>query len=189
MIWLFALLLFAGCVNYEQNLNKTLDSLGINKTAFYECKSQSLEKCFNKDKELANYYNVRGTPTFIINDETLVGARPLSDFTKIIDRKLENPGTRPNISLNESIWWGNPNASVVIIEFSSPNCPYCKRFHRNTYPELKKRYIDTGKVLWIFKPYVLGHGADEKEKIENIYCVAKVNRTAAEPFREWVFKQ
>ena len=34
-------------------------------------------------------------------------------------------------------------------------CPHCAAFHATTYPELKKRYIDTGKVRFIFREFPL----------------------------------
>ena len=34
-------------------------------------------------------------------------------------------------------------------------CPHCAQFHETTYPELKKRYIDTGKVRFIFREFPL----------------------------------
>ena len=46
---------------------------------------------------------------------------------------------------------GDENAPVVIIEYASMTCPHCATFHATTYPELKKRYIDTGKVRFIFR--------------------------------------
>ncbi|WGF87772.1 DsbA family protein [Marinivivus vitaminiproducens] len=41
---------------------------------------------------------------------------------------------------------GDPSAPVTIIEYASLTCPHCAHFHTQTLPELKKRYIDTGKV-------------------------------------------
>jgi protein-disulfide isomerase len=50
---------------------------------------------------------------------------------------------------------GNANAPVTIIEYASMTCPHCAHFHETTYPELKKRYIDTGKVKFIFREFPL----------------------------------
>jgi len=46
---------------------------------------------------------------------------------------------------------GDPNAPVVMIEFADYGCPYCVRHHQETFPEIKARYIDTGKVFYMFK--------------------------------------
>ena len=50
---------------------------------------------------------------------------------------------------------GDPAAPVTIIEYSSMTCPHCAAFHANTLPELKKRYIDTGKVKYILREFPL----------------------------------
>jgi protein-disulfide isomerase len=50
---------------------------------------------------------------------------------------------------------GDEKAPVTIIEYASMTCPHCAAFHETTYPELKKRYIDTGKVRFIFREFPL----------------------------------
>src|ERR1700719_2714388 len=50
---------------------------------------------------------------------------------------------------------GSANAPVTIIEYASMTCPHCAHFHETTFPELKKKYIDTGKVRYIFREFPL----------------------------------
>src|SRR5207302_10879150 len=50
---------------------------------------------------------------------------------------------------------GSADAPVTIVEYASMTCPHCSHFHETTYPELKKRYIDTGKVRFIFREFPL----------------------------------
>ena len=50
---------------------------------------------------------------------------------------------------------GDDKAPVTIIEYASMTCPHCANFHATTYPELKKRYIDTGKARFIFREFPL----------------------------------
>jgi protein-disulfide isomerase len=50
---------------------------------------------------------------------------------------------------------GKDDAPVTIVEYASMTCPHCAHFHEATYPELKKRYIDTGKVRFIFREFPL----------------------------------
>jgi len=71
---------------------------------------------------------------------------------------------------------GNDKASVTVIEYASMTCPHCANFQQNTFPELKKRYIDTGKIRYIFREFPLDNlaaaasmlarcaGKDDKEK-------------------------
>lgn len=58
------------------------------------------------------------------------------------------------LTLNENdIPEGSKDAPVTIIEYSSFTCPHCSYYHRKTYPDLKKNYIDTGKVLYIMREF------------------------------------
>jgi protein-disulfide isomerase len=50
---------------------------------------------------------------------------------------------------------GSDKAPVTIIEYASMTCPHCAHFSMTTFPELKKRYIDTGKVRFIFREFPL----------------------------------
>jgi protein-disulfide isomerase len=50
---------------------------------------------------------------------------------------------------------GDAKAPVTIIEYASMTCPHCAHFSETTFPELKKRYIDTGKVRFIFREFPL----------------------------------
>ncbi|MGD2138089.1 MAG: thioredoxin domain-containing protein, partial [Gammaproteobacteria bacterium] len=44
---------------------------------------------------------------------------------------------------------GDPEAPVTVVEFTDYQCPFCLRFTENTFPALKEKYIDTGKVRWV----------------------------------------
>ena len=41
---------------------------------------------------------------------------------------------------------GSPDAPVKIVEYASFTCPHCAHFHETVWADLKKNYIDTGKV-------------------------------------------
>jgi len=50
---------------------------------------------------------------------------------------------------------GQADAPVTIVEYASMTCPHCSHFHETTYPEMKKKYIDTGKVRFVFREFPL----------------------------------
>ncbi|XYK82254.1 MAG: thioredoxin domain-containing protein [Labrenzia sp.] len=50
---------------------------------------------------------------------------------------------------------GDEAAPVTIIEYASMTCGHCANFHKRTWPDLKKDYIETGKVRFIFREFPL----------------------------------
>lgn len=50
---------------------------------------------------------------------------------------------------------GSEEAPVLIIAFSDYQCPYCRRFHEQTFPDLKREFIDTGKVRFVHRDFPL----------------------------------
>ena len=54
---------------------------------------------------------------------------------------------------------GEENAPITIIEYASMSCSHCANFHNDTLEELKKEFIDTGKVKFIFRDFPLNYPA------------------------------
>lgn len=48
---------------------------------------------------------------------------------------------------------GKEDAPITIVEYASFTCPHCASFHVNTLPALKEKYIETGKVRFIFRDF------------------------------------
>ena len=63
----------------------------------------------------------------------------------------ENIGGLVSASEDDDAVLGDSNAEVTIIEFSDYQCPFCRKFWTETYPELKSQYVDTGKAKIIFR--------------------------------------
>ena len=65
---------------------------------------------------------------------------------------------------------GNPNAQVKVIEFSDPECPFCKRFH-DTMNQIIGEYGKSGQVAWVYRHFPLDaiHSKARKES-EALEC-------------------
>jgi len=50
---------------------------------------------------------------------------------------------------------GQKNAPIAIVEFSDFECPFCRRYFENTMPALKRKYVDTGRVQYVFVDFPL----------------------------------
>jgi protein-disulfide isomerase len=57
------------------------------------------------------------------------------------------PGPLPEMAIGEE------NAPVTIVEYMSMTCPHCATFHNNTFDEIKKNYVDTGKARFIIREF------------------------------------
>ncbi len=71
---------------------------------------------------------------------------------------------------------GSSEAPVTIIEYASMTCSHCAAFHATTYPELKRKYIDTGKVRFILREFPLDPLATAGFMLAR--CVGDDKRTA-----------
>ena len=65
---------------------------------------------------------------------------------------------------------GNPNAKVKVVEFSDPECPFCKRFHK-TMNQIIDEYGKSGQVAWVYRHFPLDaiHSKARKES-EALEC-------------------
>jgi len=71
------------------------------------------------------------------------------------NNKNNNAGTAGQINLQGAHIEGDPNAPVTIVEWSDFECPFCERFYTQTYGDILKNYVDTGKAKIVFKEFPL----------------------------------
>ena len=77
-----------------------------------------------------------------------------------------------NLKINSDlVTLGEDKAKVKIKIFSSFTCPHCASFHFNIIPQIKKKYVDTGKVQLIFIDFPLDQAAFNVSKL--LHCVEK----------------
>ncbi len=83
-------------------------------------------------------------------------------------------GDDAKISADDDAVKGNANAPVTIIEFSEFQCPFCGRFARDTLPSIIKDYVDTGKVKFVYRDFVV-HSSSQKAQ-EAAECAGDQNK-------------
>ena len=67
--------------------------------------------------------------------------------------KCANELSNERIS-DEDIVIGNRDAKVILIEYFAPTCAHCLEYHLKVFPELKRKYIDTGKIAYVMRECV-----------------------------------
>ena len=65
---------------------------------------------------------------------------------------------------------GNPNAPVVMVDFSDFQCSHCRDFYRDTEPYIIENYIATGKVFFIYHSRGDTPGGDSGRAAQAAYC-------------------
>ena len=122
---------------------------GLDQEAFVAClDSDKYKDAVETDRQSGAALGVTGTPTFFINGTLLepVGAQPFAIFQQAIDATI-----------------ASTSATVDLVEYSDFQCPFCRSFFNETYPSIKKEYIDTGKITFSYHHYPLPfHPAAEK---------------------------
>ena len=95
----------------------------------------------------------------------------------------ENIGGLVSASEDDDAVLGDSNAEVTIIEFSDYQCPFCRKFWTETYPELKSQYVDTGKAKIIFRDLPLDTNCN-RNLGNQLHPMACKSAEAAECVRE-----
>jgi len=81
-------------------------------------------------------------------DGVAPGGREVIENPTIADIMLTGPLTEMSL--------GRADAPVTIVQYASLTCPHCRAFHLGTFPELKRTYIDTGKMRYVLREFPIG---------------------------------
>jgi len=85
----------------------------------------------------------------------LIGSAPALAQNKVVEPPAPN-GTVADLKLTDKEYaMGPADAKVVIVEYASLTCPHCARFHTAVLPDIKKEFVDTGKVRYIYRDFPL----------------------------------
>ncbi len=78
------------------------------------------------------------------------------------------PAGAPGVDDDPSL--GNANAPVTVIEFSDFQCPFCTRWHTDSWAQLKSEYVDTGKVRFVYRDFPLSFHLQAQKAAEAAEC-------------------
>ncbi|MGH7392261.1 MAG: DsbA family protein [Candidatus Rokuibacteriota bacterium] len=79
--------------------------------------------------------------------------RELGEIKRLLEtalRPARQAGRTASVSVTGKPSLGRPDAPLTMVEFSDYQCPFCKRHFETVYPVLKREYVDTGKVRYVF---------------------------------------
>ena len=82
----------------------------------------------------------------------------------------EEQAARVKLNLEGFAMLGSKEAPLTIVEFTDYQCPFCQRFHTTAFPELKKNYIDTGKVRFYSRDLPLDFHSNAMRAAEAARC-------------------
>ncbi len=106
------------------------------------------------------------------------GTPSLFTFTKNDELKAQivPPEINSDNLMDDDAVLGDKNAPVTIVEFSDFQCLYCRKFWVETMPQLKKVYIDTGKVKFVYRDFPLSFHPSARVSAEASECAADQNK-------------
>ena len=125
--------------------------------------STLLSACTNSELSVGAGHATNGAAATAAATESIPDKPQFNPFTDVraaVGRRevIENPtladvmktGALPDMAV------GRADAPVTIIKYASLTCPYCRQFQLNAFPQLKREYIDTGKVRFIIREFPIG---------------------------------
>ncbi len=77
------------------------------------------------------------------------------------------------VSLDDDPVLGDKEAKLTLIEFSDYECPFCKRYFDSTLPQIKKEYVDTGKMKIVYRDLPLSFHQNAHKEAEAADCAGE----------------
>lgn len=78
--------------------------------------------------------------------------------------------TPKKVSVDDDPVLGNKDAQVTLIDFTDYECPFCKRYYDQTFAQIKKDYIDTGKIKYVVRDLPLSFHANAHKEAQAAQC-------------------
>lgn len=74
------------------------------------------------------------------------------------------------VSIDDDPMIGNKNAPLTMVDFLDYECPFCKRYFDETFSQIKKEYIDTGKIKYVVRDLPLSFHANAHKEAQAAEC-------------------
>lgn len=104
---------------------------------------------------------------------------PEAKNTQVEQEDKNNPEPTPELkeaTADDDPFLGAENAKVVIIDFSDFQCPFCDKFQTNIFPDLKKDFLDTNKVKYVYRDFPLNIHPKAQNAAEVAQCAGDQNK-------------
>jgi protein-disulfide isomerase len=95
-----------------------------------------------------------------------------------------NAGAQPQapqkVSMKIEPGWqvmGRDDAPVTVVEFGDYQCPFCRKYHSAAFADLKKNYIDTGKIRYVVRDFPLSFHANASNAALAARCAGEQGQT------------
>ena len=105
----------------------------------------------------------------------------LGQVLRLLSQRPVQGGGAPSGPVRTSVadapMLGRADAPVTLVEFSDYQCPFCQRFFATTLSALKKDYVDTGKVRYVFRDFPLDQLHPQARKAaEAAHCAGELGK-------------
>ncbi len=153
------------------------EELGLDIGEFNACLSSGRhDAAIEANAQEGSRLGVTGTPSFFISGYPIRGAQPYDLFEYAVglaeegtladayeqpaqEQAQATPAAPPepiDVPIENAVFsLGDPNAPVVIVEYTDFQCPFCSRHFQQTLPQIISEYVETGQVLYVFKDFPL----------------------------------
>lgn len=134
------------------------DSITINKTTLWQAVSGILAIMFIVVLATGGFFG--GSTGAVTTQDNQPSANNQEQPTREFSYDIDNARTK-----------GDPDASVVMVEYSSFTCPFCGRHAEQTKPQLMEEFVDTGDVFYVYKHFP--RSAEDVRIIQSAECAGE----------------
>ncbi len=102
----------------------------------------------------------------------------LRQIRQLLEKQARPPAPTPRgeaegpvkLKIEDANWLGRKDAPITMVEFTDYQCSFCQRFHVVTFPEIRKQFIDTGKVRFLSRDFPLDFHSNAFRAAEAARC-------------------